>query len=50
MFHEGAIRIAAGDVKQGKKLVADALKQNPAFDATGVKEAKALLDERMATR
>ena len=50
MFHEGAIRIAAGDVKQGKKLVADALKKNPAFDATGVKEAKALLDDRMAAR
>jgi len=50
MFHEGAIRIAAGEVKQGKKLVADALKKNPAFDATGVKEAKALLDERMAAR
>jgi tetratricopeptide (TPR) repeat protein len=50
MFHEGAIRIAAGDTKQGKKLVADALKKNPAFDATGVKEAKALLDDRMAAR
>jgi tetratricopeptide (TPR) repeat protein len=50
MFHEGAIRIAAGDTKLGKKLVADALKRNPAFDATGVKEATALLDDRMATR
>ncbi len=50
MFHEGAIRIAAGDVKQGKKLIASALQKNPAFDATGVKEAKALLDDRMATR
>lgn len=50
MFHEGAIRIAAGDTKLGKKLVADALKRNPAFDATGVKEAKALLDDRVATR
>jgi tetratricopeptide (TPR) repeat protein len=50
MFHEGAIRIAAGDVKQGKMLVAAAIKKNPAFDATGVKEAKALLDDRMATR
>ena len=50
VFHEGAIRIAAGETKQGKKLVADALKKNPAFDATGVKEAKALLDDRMATR
>jgi len=50
MFHEGAIRLAAGDVKQGKKLIAGALEKNPAFDATGVKEAKALLDDRMATR
>ena len=50
MFHEGAIRIAAGDVAKGKKLVADALKKNPAFDATGAREAKALLDERMASR
>jgi tetratricopeptide (TPR) repeat protein len=50
MFHEGAIRIAAGDTKLGRRLVADALKRNPAFDATGVKEAKALLDDRMATR
>jgi tetratricopeptide (TPR) repeat protein len=50
MFHEGAIRIAAGETKLGKKVVADALKRNPAFDATGVKEAKALLDDRMATR
>ena len=50
MFHEGAIRIAAGDTKLGRRLVADALKRNPAFDATGVKEAHALLDDRMATR
>ena len=50
VFHEGAIRIAAGDTKQGKKLVAEALERNRAFDATGVKEAKALLGDRMAAR
>jgi len=50
MYHEGAIRIAAGDTVKGKKLVAQALKKNPAFDSTGVREAKALLEDRMATR
>lgn len=50
MFHEGAIRIASGEAARGKKLVAEALKKNPAFDASGVREAKAMLDERMATR
>lgn len=50
MFHEGAIRIASGEVAQGKKLVAEALKKNPAFDASGAREARAMLDERMASR
>jgi len=50
MFHEGAIRIASGETAKGKKLVADALKKNPAFDVAGAREAKAMLDERMATR
>jgi tetratricopeptide (TPR) repeat protein len=50
MFHEGAIRIAAGETAKGKKLVADALKKNPAFDLTAAREAKAMIDERMATR
>ncbi len=50
MFHEGAIRIAAGETVKGKKLIAEALKKNPAFDVAGAREAKAMLDERMATR
>ena len=50
MFHEGAIRIASGEAAQGKKLVAEALKKNPAFDASGAREARAMLDERMASR
>ncbi|MBX3222437.1 MAG: tetratricopeptide repeat protein [Labilithrix sp.] len=50
VFHEGAIRRAAGEKKKGEALVAQALKMNPAFDATGVKEAEALLGERLAAR
>lgn len=50
MYHEGAILVATGETAKGKKLIAAALKKNPAFDATGAKEAKALLDERMAVR
>ncbi len=48
MFHEGAIRIAAGETAKGKKLIAEALKKNPAFDVAGAREAKSMLDERMA--
>ena len=48
MFHEGAIRVAAGETARGKKLIADALKKNPAFDVSSAREAKAMLDERMA--
>ena len=43
MFHEGAIRIAAGDVKKGKEVVAKALAMNPAFDWRSAKEARELL-------
>ena len=50
MYHEGAIRLATGETAKGKKLIADALKKNPAFDVAGVREAKAILDERVATR
>jgi tetratricopeptide (TPR) repeat protein len=50
IFHEGAIRIASGETAKGKKLVANALKKNPAFDVSGVSEAKALLEDRMAAR
>ncbi len=50
VYHEGAIRIAEGDVKRGRELVTQALKLNRAFDATGVKEAEAILDARLAAR
>ncbi len=50
LFHEGAIRLAAGETKQGTDLIKAALKRNPAFDAAGVREAKALLEERTASR
>lgn len=50
MFHEGAIRLAAGETKVGKDLIKAALKRNPAFDASGVREARALLEERTASR
>lgn len=51
MYHEGAIRIATGDVAKGTKLIEDALKLNPAFDVEAVKEAKALLaEQRLAAR
>ena len=47
VYHEGAIRLAAGDPK-GKELVTKALKMNKAFDSTGSKEAEKLL--AVATR
>jgi len=60
IFHEGAIRLAAarreGGVKQAaeiaraRALVAEALRRNPAFDATGVKEARALVVPGTVTR
>lgn len=46
MFHEGAIRIAAGDVKKGREVVAKALATNRAFDWREAKEARALLDRK----
>jgi tetratricopeptide (TPR) repeat protein len=36
LYHAGRIRIAAGDAKKGKELVARALALNPRFDATEV--------------
>ena len=50
MFHEGAIRLAAGEREQGAGLIKAALAKNPAFDVSGVREAKALLEERSASR
>jgi len=46
LFHDGAIRLAQGDVKGGRKLLEDALKLNPGFDLTGSQEARALLGQK----
>jgi len=43
LYHAGAIRMAAGDKEGGAKLVKDALKMNPKFDATGAAEAAKLI-------
>jgi tetratricopeptide (TPR) repeat protein len=45
LYHAGAIRIASGEVEQGKKLVREALALNPHFDWTGAAEAAALVAE-----
>lgn len=50
VYHEGAIRIAAGEVARGRALVAAALRMNPAFDATAAREAERLLARRVASR
>jgi tetratricopeptide (TPR) repeat protein len=41
-YHAGAIKLAKGDPK-GRALIEKALAMNPSFDATGAKEARALL-------
>lgn len=43
-FHWGAVKLAQGEKAAGKKLLRDALAQNPAFDVAGVREAKRLLE------
>jgi tetratricopeptide (TPR) repeat protein len=50
VYHEGAIRIATGDVAKGRELVQKALKMNRAFDAVAAKEATELLAEKIAAR
>lgn len=50
MYHEGAIRIAAGESAKGEALVAEALKKHPSFDTTGAREARAILGPRLAAR
>jgi tetratricopeptide (TPR) repeat protein len=42
LYHAGAIQLAAGE-PAGRALIERALAMNPAFDATGVAEARALL-------
>lgn len=46
MYHAGAIRIASGDVKGGKKLVEEALALNSGFDLHGAKEARTLVGKQ----
>jgi tetratricopeptide (TPR) repeat protein len=43
VYHEGAIRIAAGEVAKGRTLVEAALASNRAFDRTAAAEAAAML-------
>lgn len=43
LFHQGAIEIAAGNGRAGKKLLRQALELNPKFDVSGSREAKELL-------
>jgi tetratricopeptide (TPR) repeat protein len=50
VYHEGAIKIATGDVTKGRELVAKALKMNRAFDWAAAKEAEQVLSEKVATR
>ncbi len=45
LYHAGAIRMAMGEAKEGKKLIQKALALNPQFDFTGAKEAKDLLSQ-----
>jgi tetratricopeptide (TPR) repeat protein len=43
MYHEGAIKMAAGDKAGGRKLIEAAIALNPAFDWKGAEEAKKAL-------
>jgi tetratricopeptide (TPR) repeat protein len=45
-YHAGAIRMAAGETKEGRALVEKALKLKPAFDVRAAKEARALLAKK----
>src|SRR5262249_14588785 len=46
IYHGGAIRIAAGEVEAGQKMVRRALEYNPRFDLTGAAEAAKLVAAR----
>lgn len=50
LYHEGAILLALGEDRPGKALISRALAQNPAFDATAVREARALTKAPLAVR
>lgn len=45
LYHAGAIRIAGGEKEAGKKLIQEALAQNPRFDPTGAAEASTLASQ-----
>lgn len=45
LYHAGAIRVAQGDVKQGRATVVRALTLQPHFDVTGAAEARRLVDD-----
>jgi hypothetical protein len=44
MVHQGAIHIASGDVKNGAKLLREALDRNPGFDTSTAALAAQLLE------
>jgi len=46
IFHSGAIRMALGDAKGGRRLVSAALALNPMFDLTGAAEARKIVADR----
>src|SRR5262249_25619868 len=46
MYHAGAIRSALNDAGAERKLIEEALKQNPEFDMTGAQEARALIESK----
>jgi tetratricopeptide (TPR) repeat protein len=43
LYHAGAIRLAQGEVEEGRRLLRSALARNPHFDLGGAREATALL-------
>jgi tetratricopeptide (TPR) repeat protein len=46
LFHDGAIRLALGEVAAGRRLLREALRLNPHFDELGAREASLLLRGR----
>jgi tetratricopeptide (TPR) repeat protein len=45
LYHAGAIRIALGETRDGRELVARAVALQPHFDMTGAEEARRLVDD-----
>jgi tetratricopeptide (TPR) repeat protein len=43
LYHAGAIRLAQGEVEEGRRLLRSALARNPHFDVEGARHATALL-------